>query len=326
MLTKAIYRLQEYRITEDESGRLWWETHGGFGEQLSGQGVVYGDILVLSGYSHQRIGFLKGEFLGSLEKLPAWNKTRYYCPASELREVVTGKGLSEDFFRGPASPAGAKGTGAEAAVPQGPGVFQLDNYRISIAADGQVSWQAHGKRNNVVGGPCVIQAGVLFIGPQEYEQADRGKRDFRVALQELPPWDRTRLFSRSLTLRPCRPRPPDERPKAVPVPRKETLDETPAQAKQAAADQAPKPLKTARPMAFKVPTPTLPRLPERLGHAVQMPSWNLPRPTKIWLIGLVPLLLAGLVLGLVLAIHSVEERSHQDHETEEHHRERDDHD
>jgi len=325
MITKAIYRLHEYRITEDEGGRLWWETHAGFGEQLAGQCFIYDDILVLGGHSHQRIGFLKGEFLGSLEKLPAWNKTRYYCPASELREVATGQGLSEDFLQGAASPAGMKGTRAKAAVPQGPGAFQLDKYRISAAADGKVSWQAHDKRNNVVGGPCLVQSGVLFIGPQEYQQADQDRHDFRVALQELPRWDMTRLFCRSLALRPCAPEPSGERDKVAPEALRDTADETPYHEKKAAADKAPKPPNTVRPMAFKH-YPTLPPLPERLADSVKIASWRFRRPRKIWLIGLIPLILAGLVLGLILALHSVEERSHHDHETEEHHRERNDHD
>ena len=98
MPKKLLYRLGEYRITDYENGRLSWERHVDFGVQRSGDGYLLGDVLILGPGSQEENGFLIGEFLDQLKKMPVWSKTRYYCHASELLEVATGRGLTEDFL------------------------------------------------------------------------------------------------------------------------------------------------------------------------------------------------------------------------------------
>ena len=98
MRKKLLYRLGEYRITDYENGRLSWERHVDFGVQRSGDGYILGDTLILGPASHEENGFLIGEFLDRLKKIPVWEKTRYYCHASELLEVATGRELTEDFL------------------------------------------------------------------------------------------------------------------------------------------------------------------------------------------------------------------------------------
>ena len=90
MMYKAIYSLGEYRITVYENGSLWWQTHSHFGVQRSGKCFILGDILIIGHWSHEESGYLKLEFFEQLQKLPVWNKTRYYCFAFELLDVSTG--------------------------------------------------------------------------------------------------------------------------------------------------------------------------------------------------------------------------------------------
>ena len=64
MVPKNVYRLNEYRISEFADGRLWWDTHSGFGTQIGGPCFVYGSILVIGTRSNEENGFLKLEFFG----------------------------------------------------------------------------------------------------------------------------------------------------------------------------------------------------------------------------------------------------------------------
>ena len=43
-------------------------------------------------------GFLKGEFLDHLNKLPKWEKTKYYCTSYKIYECKTGQ-TSNHFLR-----------------------------------------------------------------------------------------------------------------------------------------------------------------------------------------------------------------------------------
>jgi hypothetical protein len=47
MKIKNSYRLGSYRITEYETGGLWWETHFDFGKQRSGEFFLKGNILTI---------------------------------------------------------------------------------------------------------------------------------------------------------------------------------------------------------------------------------------------------------------------------------------
>jgi hypothetical protein len=74
---KSVYRLGEYRITEDEHGLLRWETHFNFGVQRSGKCYIFGNVLILGNWSHEESGYLQLEFSELLQKLPIWDKTHY---------------------------------------------------------------------------------------------------------------------------------------------------------------------------------------------------------------------------------------------------------
>ena len=75
-----------------------WETHFNFGVQRSGKCYIFGNILIFGNWSHEESGYLQLEFSELLQKLPVWNRTHYYCFASELLDVSTGQSLTNDFL------------------------------------------------------------------------------------------------------------------------------------------------------------------------------------------------------------------------------------
>ena len=210
----ATYRLNEYRIIEHVNGLLEWETHYGFGAQQHGMCFIYNDILIIGPCSHEEVGYLKGEFLDRIEKLPFWNKTESYCFASELSDVASGRRLNDDFIYRMFCSMTFGSSRETPMVNRGPGIFHLDKYLLTVAADGRISWQARASGNKVIGGQCTICSGVLFIGPEEQEIEKKNRGDFFRKLATLPGWDGTKIWSAGLVLRPCQAQPERGRPKA----------------------------------------------------------------------------------------------------------------
>jgi hypothetical protein len=302
MIKKTMYRLGEYRINEYENGLLWWEAHHGFGAQRSGKCFLADDILIVGNWSHEKNGYLKGEFLDQLRELPAWNKTKYYCFAVELSEVATGRGLQEKSLEQLVSLANIKKAGAEAPVEDNPGTFRLGKYQITVAADGQLSWQAHGGMKRVGGGRCNVQSGVLLIGRQEFEEAGPGKREFLDQLGRLPEWKGTGTWSHSAALRMCQPREQEEWPSTT-RPLRDTESDRPSYEKHASYRY-----QHERPLTRVVPS----------GFKFGKPSEKPPSGRKLWLLWLIPLVLIGLVFGLISALHSLAKKLHWFRSHDEH--------
>ena len=326
MKNKAIYQLGEYRITEYENGILWWETHHGLGEQRSGKCFIHNDILILGVSRHEDIGFLKLEFLHKLHKLPSWNKTRYYCFASELMDVASGRTVNEDLLDRILSLGGMKTAGAKAVTAEGPGTFRLDKYEITVASEGQISWRADGGMNKLVGGQCIIESGMLFIGPQEHDKGEPNKPEFHTKLRELPQWDRTTIWSRTLALRACEPTLEGHWTHTTHA-HQDTRRDLVHPEKDAAVYKcgSRKPLKDLLPSGLKLRTPSLPLLHKPLAHRFRKPSSRLLQGAKVWLICVISLVLAGLLLGLTLGLKGVEKGVHWFQSFGEHHHKHKDH-
>ena len=197
MIPKHLYRLNEYRISEFADGRLWWDTHSGFGSQIGGPCFVYGSILVIGTRCNEENGFLKLEFIGTLKKLPLWNRTRYYCFASTLLDVSSGRNISEDRLQQMVSLSSMTSTGSKTMIGDNLGAFRLGQYQITIAPDGVVSWKSCGGTNRIFGGPVLIESDILFMGPRKFDDPQQNKRKFLHSLRALPQWDRTTFWCRS---------------------------------------------------------------------------------------------------------------------------------
>jgi len=189
MIEKGTYRLGEYQISEYGDGVLWWHAHCGLGQQRSGKCFIIGDILVVGPFSHEENGFLKREFLERLKKLPIWERTKFYCFASELIDVSSSRSLSKISSDRTTSFGGVHRLATQAARDEIPGVFRLHKYKIAVAGDGRISWEALEGRDLLVGGQCIIKSGILCYlqtNAAEHSSAKRAIKIVRSSGTQMP--------------------------------------------------------------------------------------------------------------------------------------------
>jgi hypothetical protein len=295
MKQENIYRLGEYRITEYENGLLRWEKLFNFGIQHSGKCFILGDILIIGHWSHEEVGYLQLEFFEQLEKLPAWNKTRYYCFAFELLNVSSGQTITNDYLESTLRNLTSATLKSEINVSAG--TFRLGRYQITVTDNGEVSWQTYGGLNRVVSGQCVFESGILFMDEQEYEE-DQSKREFLKKLNQLPKWHNSVAWCRSLVLRICQHKQQSENSDSI-ARHQDTMDEHVFDEKPSAPylNQYKEPNKRLSLSGFN--------WLEKVWHRI--------RGGKRWLKYLIPLFVLGLLLGMALLWYSVEKKSHSPH-------------
>jgi hypothetical protein len=311
MKLKSVYRLGEYRIAEDDHGLLRWETHSHFGVQRSGKCFIFGNVLILGYWSHEESGYLQLEFSELLHKLPIWSRTTYYCFISDLLNVSTGRGITNDFlekYREVTTNITSKPP-----MKMSPGTFRLGRYQITVADNAEISWQMYENLNRVVSGRCVIESDLLLIGSQEYDEENRNKLEFFNKLNQLPKWNKTMAWCRSSVLRQC----------IVEASKTENhyfASTNEFIINEYSCDEKPPPLHFGQSHQYKEPS-------RRLLH------WNFQGLEALWrwicggrrwLKYLIPVFLVGLLLGLVIVWFSIEKKSLFHHGGKEHHYEHDD--
>jgi len=214
----SIYKIGEYKITENDSDDLLWEMHFGMGAIKEGKCFRKGQILFLCSAHDERPGFLKGEYLDHIKPFPCWRKTRYYCSGFHIRRCDTGEKVSEHEMRlwvnDPKRHFAHKGDCQKhdpilkTNSSDGNNVevsYMLNNYEIAINGNGSVLWKKCGTHNRVNSGGCFIMEDILFIGPSENEQPDSLKRQFHEQLNLLPKWDCTEYYSSNIAILECNP-------------------------------------------------------------------------------------------------------------------------
>jgi len=201
MAPKDLYRLKGYRICQLANDRLWWEAHSEFGSQISGPCYIWGDILLIGARSNEEIGFLKSEFLDSLRKLPRWRKTRYYCFASALLDVHTGRVVNEYLLVQKNPRQVYSDSYAENIPSRESGSFRLGRYHLMVNSDDQITWKCSGGADRIIVGQAVIESGILFLGPGQIGGEKTTKKDYLCTLRKLPEWSQTILWCRSLALK-----------------------------------------------------------------------------------------------------------------------------
>jgi len=308
MMFKSVYRLDEYRIAEDEHGLLRWETHFNFGVQRSGICYILGNVLILGNWSHEESGYLQLEFSELLQKLPIWNRTHYYCFISDLLNVLTGRSIMNDFLEN--YRALTRSTASKPPMNMSPGTFRLGRYQITVADNAEISWQTYETLNRVISGRCFIESDLLLIGPQEYDEGNQSKREFLNKLNQLQKWDKTMAWCRSSVLHHYN------------VEAQQSENPDPANLHQYfmdeySFDEKPSPLDFNQ---YKEPSKRLLQLNFKWLETV----WRWICEGKKWLKYLIPLFLVGLLLGLVMIWFSVEKKSLFHHGGKQHHREHDD--
>ncbi len=208
------YRLGEYKIIENEHGDLWWETHIGLGSSKSGKCFINGDILFIKPSDSTGPGFLKGEFLDHLNKLPKWEKTKYYCASYKIHECKSGS--RKPLFEGLDSRLQDEailekmdqlkerllkpGVNRLRQIRQSIFPINLDRYEITEMNNGQLFWKSPSGLGSLKKGRCHIKGSILFLEPGETEQSSLLKREFMQQLIRLPDWERTKYFCPSYTI------------------------------------------------------------------------------------------------------------------------------
>jgi hypothetical protein len=205
MMNKTDYRLNNFRITEYEDGRLCWETHAGLGVQRTGRCYVLDNVLIIGNSNHEEIGCLIGEFYDQLKRLPDWNKTTYYCHVFELLDVTSGVSLADDFLIQTVALREVKRKNIKSEIIMKTSIFHLEKYQITLSANDKISWQAYEGSNRLTGGKCAIESDLLLLEPKEYEKEGHNKKEFIENLCQIPQWNRTLAWGRRSILRDCIP-------------------------------------------------------------------------------------------------------------------------
>jgi hypothetical protein len=214
MMQTIAYKLTEYKIIEHVYGDLWWESHFGLGTLKTGKCFINGDILFIKPSDNTGPGFLKGEFLDHLKKLPRWEKTKFYCTSFKIYECKSGRTNSlfegrdsrlqnETMLRKNESTLKEVTKNKYKSVKadrRGDLSFKLYRYEIIERNNGQLFWKSYGGLNSLKEGRCYINGSILFLEHGEPERSGFEKREFLQKLIQLPDWERTKYFCTSYAI------------------------------------------------------------------------------------------------------------------------------
>ncbi len=201
LIKESKYRLNEFIIIEHGGVLLTWVMHIPLGAQRGGNAYIIGNILVLEHWDHEEAGYLKLEFHEQLLKLPAWNKTKYYCFASNLRKVDIGRSLTGGILKQLAIKKNERITDSIARS----GNFRLGRYKITVNEERLITWKIYGEPGRILCGKCFSESGILFLEPKEGELDEgQSKKSFFAHLKLLPQWDKTFAWGHYGSLMNCK--------------------------------------------------------------------------------------------------------------------------
>lgn len=276
--------------------------------------MIYGNILIIGPCKEEKDGSLIGESLDALKKLPPWDQTLYYCQASELLDTTTGRRLADAFLKRLPFLADTHQKGPATLKDLGPGLFRIGQYRISIDDNHTISWQTPGGMDRIIGGRCFIESNILFFEPAGDGELKQDKQEFLKNGSRLPQWNSTIAWCRHSVLRSCR----DDQPirfytKILTQPGESNDQKDPDHSdnpsisnhiqKDQPSRKLPSPeVVSSKKSSFPLPLSIVGKWPKF--------SWPFSFGKKFWIIGLLLFIASGLILGLILTLHSLEERGH----------------
>lgn len=199
----TFFRLGEHKIIQ-AGGALWWEAHTGVGAFKTGRCFVRGNILFLGPSEREEPGYLKREFLESLQALPQWGHTRYYCSTYSMNECRSGRTLTEEeMFEW----AGSQTKKIQFFDKMEPGTSAAASYRLGqheiTQKDGQWRWRTYSGSGRIREGRCIVESGILFLGTGQTEESGDLKHAFIERLRQLPEWRATSLYCPSCAVYDC---------------------------------------------------------------------------------------------------------------------------
>ena len=194
MIINVSYRLAEYKIIESEDGSIWWETHSGFCSVKTGRCFISGSTLFIeNAHASEENGFLKGEYLDQLNRLPKWEKTKYYCTRFHIVKCKPDQGekspSANNKFSQPTTQEDIS--------------YRLGQFEIVEKREAQLSWKLYSGRGTIKVGKGFVDGNILFLGGGEAEKTGIIKKDFRERLSILPAWGKTNYFCQHYTLYSC---------------------------------------------------------------------------------------------------------------------------
>ncbi|QTA77819.1 Uncharacterized protein dnl_00160 [Desulfonema limicola] len=198
MKTSTSYRLSEYKITENESGFLFWETHCGLGSCNRGQCFIRGNILFIEFSDIIDNGFLKLEFIEEIEKLKKWGKTEFYCSNYKILSCKNGHNTNVLELLTQSPSIEKNQTGVRDSIS-----YKLGRYEIKKQNNSNICWKSHRRHNIYKSGKCFIEGGILFIGAAEIEKTGPTKKEFIRHLSQLPHWIDTDYYCSNYSLYHC---------------------------------------------------------------------------------------------------------------------------
>lgn len=213
-MQNTAYKLADYKVIENEHGDLWWETHFGFGSLRIGKCFINGDILFMKHSESKEPGFLRGEFLDHLNKLPKWEKTKYYCTNYKIYECKsfqktinfdhTNSYMQTETFLRKIEPTqrkifndGHRSSKENIATYSS---FKLGRYEIIEKNNGQLFWKTHGGLRGAIFGRCYIEGNILIFDRGKKDLSNISKRKFIQQLIRLPDWKITDYFCTNCTI------------------------------------------------------------------------------------------------------------------------------
>ena len=261
-----------------------------------------------------------GEFLDQLKKLPSWDKTLYYCFFSELLEVKTGRRLTADLVKQMSFGMNTRQAETEGLKGLKPGLYRIDRYRISVNDDRTISWHTPGGMNRIIGGQGIIESRILFLGPVVGSELKQNKQEFLHHLSRLPQWTITTVWCRHSALRSCQEKQQVKTPGEISTQPKKFIEpvglEHPSISTQSPKKEPP----------LKQPSSDFTFLKSLPSFSFWLNKFKRPRFSwpwfygkKFWLTGLIFFVLAGLIIGVIIAFHALEERFNQPRWYKKHH-------
>jgi hypothetical protein len=328
MRIKASYRLRSYRITEYETGGLWWETHFDFGRQRSGECFICANTLIIKPWSDEKDGLLIGEFLDRLKELPSWDKTLYYCLFSELLEVKRGRKLTVDLVKQMSLGMNTQNHRVEGSEGLQPGLYRIDRYRIMVNEDRTISWHTPGGMDKIIGGQGIIESGILFLGPTVGGELKQNKQEFLYHLSHLPQWTITTVWCRHFALRSCQEKQPVKTPREISAQPRKTIDPVSLEHPSISIQSPPKEPHLKHPSSDFTLSKSLPSFTSWL-NKLKWPKFSWPWPSKknFRLTGLILIVLAGMILTGIVVFNALDEKfnraqgykkKHHEHRGEHH--------
>jgi hypothetical protein len=156
----------------------------------SGKCFIHEDILFIKPSDSTGPGFLKGEFLDHLNKLPKWGKTKYYCASYKIYECKSGNRKSfiqtldnrlQDEAVQKKGSTQSKTAEAERKLKKRVTTedifYKLQRYEIIEKNNGQFFWKSPSGLGLLKKGRCHIKGNILFFEPGEAEQTLLLKRE-----------------------------------------------------------------------------------------------------------------------------------------------------